>query len=129
MVQTSGELDLDTYVDKKQAPEGKITLTQPAIEPYNIDRARETVRLWIALVLLLVLCIIVLAAMTAALVAMWQHAKTSPNKDDAEAAFAHVKDLTQMVFGPIVALVSAATGFYFGAAGGMAHPPRDQQKP
>jgi len=117
MSQSDPGLNLDAYVAPAQAPAGKFTLSQPMVEPYNIDRARETVRLWIAVGLLAVLIVVVLGAMSAAVVAMWQHAKTNPNREDSEAAFAHVKDLTQLVFGPIVALVSACTGFYFGAGG------------
>lgn len=37
---------------------------------------------------------------------------------EAKPTFDHLKTLVEMLLGPIVALVSAATGFYFGAQSG-----------
>ena len=74
----------------------------PATAPFDISKEQETARATIAYLLLLLL------AVTVALGFLLLWAK--PYHWD------KLNALMQIVFGPIVALVGAATGYYFGAA-------------
>jgi hypothetical protein len=69
--------------------------------PYNPERARENYRGIIALILIALMS----ALITASFALFWIHPDRS-------------KDLQQffsLIFGPVVALVGAATGYYFGS--------------
>ena len=79
------------------------SLEKPESAPYNPDRDREGARKGITywlLSLLTVLFVISFAALAAL--------KENPTFDQ-------LKSLIELLLGPLVALVSAATGFYFGA--------------
>jgi uncharacterized membrane protein len=68
----------------------------------TIDRDRERMRGWIALALIGLLAAVLLAAFIGLLTA------TISAHD--------LKELLPVFLGPLIALVSAATGFYFGGA-------------
>jgi hypothetical protein len=82
---------------------GPVQVPQPAaVESYDIDREREGWRGVIALWLLGLLTAVVIFAFAI----FWYE----PDKVTA------LKDLLSIIFGPIVTLVGAATGYYFGAS-------------
>jgi hypothetical protein len=69
---------------------------------YDPDKSRDETRSYIAYWLLLLLTMVVVAAFTMLFAV---HAAT----------FENLKSVLELILGPIVALVSAATGFYFGS--------------
>jgi hypothetical protein len=69
--------------------------------PYDPTKARESVRGWIALSLIALLATTILVSF----VLLWIHPDRSKE----------LHDLLALVFGPLVALVGAATGYYFGS--------------
>jgi hypothetical protein len=73
----------------------------PATAP-TIDRDRERMRGWIALALIGLLAAVLLAAFVGLLT-------TTISAHD-------LKELSPVFLSPLIALVSAATGFYFGGA-------------
>jgi len=75
-------------------------LPSPSDKPYNPHRDRENVRSFVAFGLLALLIIVVIASYVC-LSAGWIA------KDD-------LKDLLTIVFGPIITLLGAVTGFYYG---------------
>jgi hypothetical protein len=70
---------------------------------YNPDRDREGARRGITYWLLSLLTLLIVISF-AALIAL-----------DKRPTFDEIKSLVELMLGPLVALVSAATGFYFGA--------------
>lgn len=76
---------------------------QPKTEPYDPNPKREIARSLIAYLLIGILAFIVIAAM----VFLW--AKPDRSKE--------MHDLLEVLFAPMVALVGAVTGYYFGSAG------------
>jgi len=112
MNEQNDEVDLDNIIPS--APPARSAPVPKEEVKYDIDQARETTRLRIAIGLLCVLCVVVAGAMVATGIALWGELRLSEPTAVAK-GFDHVKDMTQIVFGPLVALVSAATGFYFGA--------------
>ena len=82
-------------------PPASSPIPGPAAVPYNPERARENYRGVIALILIALMG----ALITASFTLFWIHPDRS-------------KDLQQffsLIFGPVVALVGAATGYYFGS--------------
>lgn len=76
---------------------------KPSTVPYNLDRHRENTRGMIALILVGLLAVVLLLAMGGLI---WGNMEM---KD--------LKELLTIILGPLVALVGAATGFYFGGGG------------
>ena len=72
--------------------------------PWNPERARDTTRSNIAYWLLALLTLVVGLSFASV---MWI--------SDGKVTFDNLKSLLELLLGPIVALVSAATGFYFGS--------------
>jgi hypothetical protein len=77
-----------------------LSLEQPSDKPYDPGRDREFVRSWVAYGLLGLLIVIVLLSF----IALWAHGIT---KDD-------LKEILTIFFGPIITLLGAVTGFYYG---------------
>lgn len=73
--------------------------------PYDPAKARESVRGWIALSLIALFALM----MSVSFAFMWVHPDRS--KD--------LHDLLALLLGPLVALVGAATGYYFGSKAGQ----------
>jgi hypothetical protein len=100
-------------LDRKVSPEeAGASQLGPKDIPHDQGRHLDFARLYIALSLLVILAAVVAGAMCAT----WAASKSNgwtPN------TFENVKDILQIVFGPLVALVSAATGFYFGSQHGI----------
>jgi hypothetical protein len=92
----SGEFALDLLGDKTQP------VTNPPKEgrQYDPTRDRETIRGWLAIVLLVLITIIVIASL-AALVLFQTELNT-------------IKEWLTIVFGPLTTLFGTITGFYFG---------------
>ena len=67
--------------------------------PYNPEPERERMRGWIALSLLAMLAVVLLLAF----ISMWAGMKAEV-----------LQTVLTIIFGPLVTLVSAATGFYYG---------------
>lgn len=74
--------------------------TIPTGAPFDPEPQRERIRGWIALSLLGMLAIVLLLAF----VSMWAGMDTEV-----------LQTVLTIIFGPLVALVSAATGFYYGS--------------
>ncbi len=84
-------------------------LNKPAEEGgYDPDRYRDTTRSYIAYWLLFLLTLVILGSFAS--LATLERDKLS---------FENLRGLLELIFGPLVALVSAATGFYFGAQSGQ----------
>jgi len=73
--------------------------------PYDPARARESVRGWIALSLIALFALM----MSVSFAFMWVHPDRSKE----------LHDLLALLLGPLVALVGAATGYYFGSKAGQ----------
>lgn len=91
-----GELDLTN--EKAADVDGAVP--EPTTVPYNSDQDRERIRGVVALSLVGLLAAVVLGSFIG-LATGW-----IPMRD--------LKELLTIVLGPLIALVGAATGFYFG---------------
>lgn len=91
---------LDATLDEDSAAPAFQKIEESA---WNPDRARDTTRSTIAYWLLALLTSVVVLSF----VSMWF--------SDGEVTFDNLKSLLEQLLGPIIALVSAATGFYFGS--------------
>jgi len=69
--------------------------------PYDPAKARESIRGWIALSLIGILAVVV----GVSLAMIWIH--PDRNKE--------LHELLALVFGPLIALVGSASGYYFGS--------------
>ena len=74
--------------------------TIPTGAPFNPEPQRERIRGWIALSLLGMLAVVLLLAF----ISMWVGMKAEV-----------LQTVLTIIFGPLVTLVSAATGFYYGS--------------
>src|SRR5689334_4084676 len=74
---------------------------EPQTIPYDPSRDRESIRGWIALSLIGLLALVTIASFAF----MWRHPGNSKE----------LHDLLEVLYGPLIALVGAATGYYFGA--------------
>jgi hypothetical protein len=92
-----------TVPDPNQAAPG---LDAPTSKPYDPDQFRDQARKRITYWLLTLLTLLVTYAFGGLFLI-----QDKPT-------FEHFKSLVEMLLGPIIALVSAATGFYFGAQSG-----------
>ena len=92
----STELDLT----EEKATEGDGSVLEPSTVPYNSDEDRERIRGLVALVLIGLLAAVVVGSFIGLATG------TIEMKD--------LKELLTILFGPLIALVGAATGFYFG---------------
>lgn len=96
---TSVEREVDLTTEEA---EGALPEEAPVFELSPLER-RERTRERLALILVLVLAGLVIVSVIAALLA----------HDDPE-RLGQLKDILSMILGPIVGLVGAVTGFYFG---------------
>ena len=80
---------------------------------FDPEPRREEVRAWIAQALVWLFIIEIIAAMIMFLIA----GNTDPKRGFG-LAFNDVKDIATLILGPTVALVGAATGFYYGGRSG-----------
>ena len=91
-----------TVPDPNEAAPGLDTPISKSYDPEQFrDQARKRITYWLLVLLTLLV--------TYAFVGLFIIEKPT---------FDHLKNLVEMLLGPIVALVSAATGFYFGAQSG-----------
>jgi hypothetical protein len=82
---------------------------EPELVPFDLDKAREEVRGRIAIALLVLVFLLVSASF---LMVAW----------GGDAQLKAVEKILGIVWGPVVALVSAATGFYFGSQSANSKP-------
>jgi len=75
-------------------------LTSPELRPFDPEPQRERLRGWIAIGLLAMLALVLLCSF----ISLWL-------KIDNES----LRNVLTILVGPLVALVSAATGFYYGS--------------
>jgi hypothetical protein len=95
---TSLQAGADGTVDLGSALEYNV---EPETRPYSVARARENIRGIIALGLIALLSTVVVIS----LILIWVHPDRSKE----------LHELLVLVFGPLIALVGSATGFYFGS--------------
>ena len=95
---TKLEVGADGIVDLGSALEDNV---EPTTRPYSVARARENIRGKIALGLIALLSTVVVIS----LLLIWIHPDRSKE----------LHELLVLVFGPLIALVGSATGFYFGS--------------
>lgn len=79
---------------------GQLVSEGPVLEPFNIAKEQEKVRGTIAQALVVMLAIIILLAF----ISLWAYS----------ASFADLEKLMTIIFGPVIALVGTAIGYYFG---------------
>ena len=72
----------------------------PLLESFNISKAQEKVRGRIAQGLIVMLAIVILLAF----ISLWHY----------RSSFADLEKLMTIIFGPVIALVGTAIGYYFG---------------
>ena len=92
----SGELDLTN----EMAADVDGAVPEPTTVPYNADQDRERIRGIVALSLVALLAVVVICSFIGLATG------STPMGD--------LKELLTIILGPLVALVGAATGFYFG---------------
>jgi hypothetical protein len=98
--ETAGLQILNATLDPVQAPPSLETPGTSRYDPeQSRDRARAVITYWL------------LALLTALFVAAFVTYLAMPDKSE----FANLKALLEMLISPLIVLVSAATGFYFGA--------------
>jgi len=95
---TSLEAGADGTIDLGSALEDNV---EPKTRPYSVARTRENIRGVIALGLIALLSTVVVIS----LLLIWIHPDRSKE----------LHELLVLVFGPLIALVGSATGFYFGS--------------
>jgi hypothetical protein len=100
--QNSEVLDA-TVPDPNEAAPG---LDQPTSKAYDPDEFKDQARKRITYWLLGLLTMLVMFAFVGLFLI------------EGKPSFEHLKSLVEMLLGPLIALVSAATGFYFGAQSG-----------
>ena|SRR5882724_5201256 len=83
----------------------------PKSQAYDPDQFRDQARRRITYWLLILLTLLVTYAFGGLFLI------------EGKPSFEHLKNLVEMLLGPIIALVSAATGFYFGAQSGTKKDP------
>ena len=92
-------------LDLTQDPRADAAPTAPSTKPYDVSallRDQESARATIAYILLAILGFIVVTSVAF----LWFR----PDKSK------ELHDLLEVIFAPLIALVGAATGYYFGAA-------------
>ncbi len=82
-------------------PPASPPVPEPAAIPYNPEKIRENYRGIIAMILISLMAALIAASFTL----FWLHPDRS--KD--------LEHFFSLIFGPVVALVGAATGYYFGS--------------
>jgi polyferredoxin len=100
MENQDGEVLDATVPDPNQAAPG---LDTPGSKAYDPDEFKDQARKRIAYWLLALLTLLVTYAFGGLFLI------------EGKPTFEHLKSLVEMLLGPLIALVSAATGFYFGA--------------
>ncbi len=95
---TSLQAGADGIIDLGSALDYNV---EPETRPYSVARARENIRGIIALGLIALLSAVVVVS----LILIWVHPERSKE----------LHELLVLVFGPLIALVGSATGFYFGS--------------
>lgn len=92
----TGQGDIEFVSSETPAPGGGLPLTQG----YDPNRTRESIRSGLAIGLTVLLAVVVLAVVGATVFGDYP--------------VAEAKELLSVVLAPLVALVGAATGFYYG---------------
>lgn len=82
------------------------TLSAPSTERYDPEKSRDKTRTYIAYWLLSLLTVLLLCSFGLLLAIAGSTSKVT---------FEQLKSLVELLLGPLIALVSAATGFYFGS--------------
>jgi hypothetical protein len=94
--QAAPAIDGDIEEDDPPRP-----LETPQEKDYDPEPVRDKARMWLAYILVFLLCVVIGAAYAS----LWfMDANNFPN----------LKTVIELVLGPVVALVGSATGFYFG---------------
>ena len=91
---TTEDGTLDSATFGQLVPEG------PVLQPFNIAKEQEKVRGQIAQALVAMLAVIILLAF----LSLWVYSST----------FSDLEKLMTIIFGPVIALVGTAIGYYFG---------------
>ena len=94
----AGGVDINEAV---APPTGAYT---PVEENYNPEPRRDQARMWLAYILVALLCVVIMASYGS----LWLMSS---------ADFPNLKALLELVLAPVIALVGSATGFYFGGGG------------
>jgi hypothetical protein len=98
--ETAGLMVLNATLEPEQAPPSLETPGTSKYDPeQSRDRARAVITYWL------------LGLLTALFIASFATYLAMPDKTE----FANLKALLEMLISPLIVLVSAATGFYFGA--------------
>jgi len=115
----SKELDLDLTKDEVDL----VATDRPPLEiktvpvdvtrsPYDAEKARDDIRGKLALLLIRLLTFIVVAAF----VSIWLPVLIAWTKGGYIEIATPLKDMLQLLLAPVVGLVGAATGYYFGVS-------------
>lgn len=97
----NSSLEPNDQLDLTKTEDGSIiAIERPADKPYDPDKDREQIRGYIALGLLALFMLIVFGSFLS-LIFHW-----IPLND--------LKEILTIIFGPLIALLSAVTGFYYG---------------
>jgi hypothetical protein len=99
------ELDLTNDDNSPESPE-------PVVIPYDPEKARDDIRGKLALRLITLLTFIVVAAF----VSIWLPVLIAWSKGGYIDISMPLKDTLQLLMAPVVGLVGAATGYYFGVS-------------
>jgi hypothetical protein len=108
MAEQDGGFDLNKPVAAVPAPGGNVRFSDPPTQPNQDALTRK----WVSQFLLYVLAGIIVAA-ALGLAMILPSAGTDYSKPDARVRY--LIDVLNIVFGPVIALVSSVVGFYFGA--------------
>lgn len=101
--------DKPEVVDLEVGPSAPDFSAAPIVEPYDPAKAQETMRGQIAIILLFILCLVIAFA--------FYYLERLPLGPATKDYTANLVTVLQIIFGPIVALVGTALGYYFGSKG------------
>lgn len=108
----------DNIVDLDEAPVNVPRPREIQLETISINQQRESKRGEIAIVLLWVLVLVTISPFLAVLIEGFCFYSTYPlsvfAKTCPDISGKYIKDILQIILTPLVALVGAVTGFYFG---------------
>jgi len=112
-------LDLDLTKDEvdlvssdRPVPEIRTVPVDVTTSPYDAEKARDDIRGKLALLLIYLLIFVVVAAF----VSIWIQVLIAWTKGNNIDTTIPLKDMLQLILAPVVGLVGAATGYYFGVS-------------